>query len=169
MLPTLSSLSVSIWPGNRLRYWCSSRYLRIPPLHLEFRFPLPYSRIVVSKAGSELSPEISPLTYDPAYTRFTPSNSGQRLLLTCHRGCWHVISRSLFVGYNVNFALLERFFFPQQKGFTTEAFITHAASHRQGFPHCGRFSTAASRRSLGRSQSQCGRTSSQTGYPSSPW
>ncbi len=29
------------------------------------------------------------------------------------------------------------------------AFIAHAASHRQGFPHCERFSTAASRRSLG--------------------
>ncbi len=29
------------------------------------------------------------------------------------------------------------------------AFILHAASLRQGFPHCERFSTAASRRSLG--------------------
>ena len=31
-----------------------------------------------------------------------------------------------------------------------KAFITHAASLRQGFPHCARFPTAASRRSLGR-------------------
>ena len=30
------------------------------------------------------------------------------------------------------------------------AFITHAASLRQGFPHCAIFPTAASRRSLGR-------------------
>ncbi len=30
------------------------------------------------------------------------------------------------------------------------AFIPHAASLRQGFPHCGSLSTAASRRSLGR-------------------
>ena len=30
------------------------------------------------------------------------------------------------------------------------AFITHAASLRQTFVHCGRFPTAASRRSLGR-------------------
>ena len=29
-------------------------------------------------------------------------------------------------------------------------FIPHAASLRQGFPHCGSLSTAASRRSLGR-------------------
>jgi hypothetical protein len=30
------------------------------------------------------------------------------------------------------------------------AFITHAALLRQGFPHCARFPTAASRRSLDR-------------------
>ncbi len=31
-----------------------------------------------------------------------------------------------------------------------KAFITHAALLRQGFPHCARFPTAASRRSLDR-------------------
>ena len=31
-----------------------------------------------------------------------------------------------------------------------KAFILHAASLRQGFPHCAKFLTAASRRSLGR-------------------
>ncbi len=31
-----------------------------------------------------------------------------------------------------------------------KAFITHAASLRQGFPHCAKFLTAASRRSLDR-------------------
>ena len=31
-----------------------------------------------------------------------------------------------------------------------KTFITHAALLRQGFPHCARFLTAASRRSLGR-------------------
>ncbi len=34
--------------------------------------------------------------------------------------------------------------------YNTKAFITHAASLRQGFPHCARFPTAASRRSLDR-------------------
>ena len=33
--------------------------------------------------------------------------------------------------------------------YNPKAFILHAASLRQGFPHCGRFSTAASRRSPG--------------------
>ncbi len=31
-----------------------------------------------------------------------------------------------------------------------KAFITHAALLRQGFPHCAKFPTAASRRSLAR-------------------
>ncbi len=31
-----------------------------------------------------------------------------------------------------------------------KAFVLHAASLRQGFPHCARFLTAASRRSLDR-------------------
>ncbi len=34
--------------------------------------------------------------------------------------------------------------------YNPKAFVTHAAMLRQGFPHCARFLTAASRRSLGR-------------------
>ena len=34
--------------------------------------------------------------------------------------------------------------------YNPKAFITHAALLRQAFAHCGRFPTAASRRSLGR-------------------
>ncbi len=34
--------------------------------------------------------------------------------------------------------------------YNPEAFFTHAALLRQGFPHCAIFPTAASRRSLGR-------------------
>ena len=34
--------------------------------------------------------------------------------------------------------------------YNPKAFIAHAASLRQGFPHCGSLSTAASRRSLTR-------------------
>ena len=33
--------------------------------------------------------------------------------------------------------------------YNPKAFVLHAASLRQAFAHCGRFSTAASRRSLG--------------------
>ena len=93
----LSSLSVSWCPVGRLRHWCSSRYLRIPPLHREFRLPLHYSRKTVLKAVHGLSPWISLLTCFSAYTPFTPSKSGQRLPPTYYRGCWHVVSRGLFV------------------------------------------------------------------------
>ena len=34
--------------------------------------------------------------------------------------------------------------------YTPKSFISHAALLRQGFPHCARFPTAASRRRLGR-------------------
>ncbi len=41
------------------------------------------------------------------------------------------------------------FFVPSDRGYNPKAFIPHAALLRQAFAHCGRFSTAASRRSLG--------------------
>ena len=99
MLPTLSSLSVSKSPASRLRHWCSSEYLRISPLHSEFRLPLLHSRTTVSMAVYGLSPYISPLTCSPACAPFTPSKSGQRSPPTYYRGCWHVVSRGLFVYY----------------------------------------------------------------------
>ena len=143
MLPTLSRLSVSCRPESRLRHWCSSQYLRISPLHWEFRFPLRYSRTVVSKAAPWLSHGISLLTYCPAYAPFTPSKSGQRLSPTYYRGCWHVVSRDLFSRYRQISSLVKEVYNPK-------TFILHAALLRQGFPHCAIFPTAASRRSLGR-------------------
>ena len=99
MLPTLSSLSVSYSPESRLRHWCSSQYLRISPLHWEFRLPLRYSRDTVLRAVHGLSPWISLPTCLPACAPFTPNNSGQRLPPTYYRGCWHVVSRGFLVYY----------------------------------------------------------------------
>eukprot|EP00494_Astrolonche_serrata_P015343 UN15492 len=48
-------MSVSYCPESCLRHWCSSRYLRIPPLHREFRFPLQSSRSPVLNADFRLS------------------------------------------------------------------------------------------------------------------
>jgi hypothetical protein len=143
LLPTLSLLSVSTGPENRLRHRCSSRYLRISPLHREFRSPLPASSLPVSTAGPGLSPGISQRTQQAAYELFTPNNSGQRLRPTYYRGCWHVVSRRFFCRYRLNSSLLKAVYNPK-------AFIPHAASLHQGFPHCAIFPTAASRRSLGR-------------------
>lgn len=96
MLPTPSHLSVNHRPETRLRHRCSSKYLQIPPLHLEFRFPLRDSRLAVPNAILKLSLSISHQAYQPACVPFTPNNSEQRSPLTCYRGCWHVISRGLF-------------------------------------------------------------------------
>ena len=143
MLPTLSSLSVSKSPASRLRHWCSSQYLRISPLHWEFRLPLLHSRKTVLNAVCRLSPQSSHPTCLPAYAPFTPSNSGQRSLPTYYRGCWHVVSRSFLLGYRP-------FSSPKTEVYNPKTVFPHAASLGQGFPHCPISLTAASRRSLGR-------------------
>ena len=143
MLPTLSLLSVRNVPESRLRHWCSSRYLRISPLHREFHFPLTSSRIAVSQKAPRLSREIYSKTYDPAYELFTPSNSGQRLLPTSYRGCWHVVSRSFLSGYRPISSPLTGVYNPK-------AVIPHAAWLHQTFVHCAIFPTAATRRCLDR-------------------
>ncbi len=151
MLPTLSHLSVSISPGRRLRLWCSSRYLRISPLHREFRDPLLYSSPTVSNALPWLSLGLSHPTYRTAYVRFTPNDSEQRLHPPYYRGCWHGVSRCLLKRYRQIYGVLTR----NVSSLSTElydprAFITHAAWLDQAFAHCPIFPTAASRRSLGR-------------------
>ncbi len=147
----LSSLSVSCRPESRLRHWCSSIYLRIPPLHMEFHSPLLHSRKTVSDAVPRLSRGLSHQTYSSACARFTPNKSGQRLPPTYYRGCWHVVSRDFLVDYRQIKA--SYYLYPSSP--TTElydpkTFFTHAALLHQTFVHCGRFPTAASRRSLGR-------------------
>ena len=147
----LSSLSVSCRPESRLRHWCSSIYLRIPPLHMEFHSPLLHSRKTVSDAVPRLSRGLSHQTYFSACARFTPNKSGQRLPPTYYRGCWHVVSRGFLVKYRHRRIIP----YPARSSFTTElynpkTFFTHAALLGQGSPHCRKFPTAASRRSLGR-------------------
>ena len=159
MLPTLSRLSVSQAPDSRFRHWPSSRYLRISPLHREFYHPLADSSKTVSKAVLWLSHRISPQTYLTAYAPFKPSNSEQRLPPLSYRGCWHRVSRGLFIGYH--------HYCPLQKEFTTRG---PSSSTRR---RCIRLSPIVQNSPLlppvgvwTVSQFQCGRTSSQTGYPS---
>ena len=167
-------MSVSCKPVACLHLWRSSRYLRISPLHLEFQAPLPTSSPVVCRAVPRLSRGISRDTYRAAYTRFKPNDSEQRLPPLSYRGCWHRVSRGFFWvcstlrivhpyyrgcwhGFSRGFfwdrsagAVLARFTFISLKGvYIPKDFVLHAASLRQACAHCGRFSTAASRRSLG--------------------
>ena len=44
---------------SRLRHWCSSIYLRISPLHMEFHSPLPHSSSPVSNDLPRLSRGLS--------------------------------------------------------------------------------------------------------------
>ncbi|CDW93815.1 conserved hypothetical protein [Thiomonas sp. CB2] len=70
---------------------------------------------------------------------------------TYYRGCWHVVSRCLFCGYRHHRMVLALDISPPPKVvYNPKAFIPHAALLDQGCPHCPRFPTAASRRSLGR-------------------
>jgi hypothetical protein len=151
LLPTLSRLSVGSGPVGRLRHGCSSRSLRIPPLHREFHRPLPVPRKTVSKAAPELSPGISLQTYLPACARFTPSNSEQRLRPPSYRGCWHGVSRRFLWGYRHSDTLFtRRHSSPPTVVYTPKGVLPHAASLGQPCGHCPKFPTAASRRSLGR-------------------
>ena len=151
MIPTLSHLSVNQWPGACLRHWCSSRYLQISPLHLEFQLPLHDSSPAVPNAVPWLSHSLSRQAYRTAYVPFTPSKSEQRSPPTCYRGCWHVVSRGLFPGSRHRTAIpCHPYSSPGKELYNLTAFIVHAASLRQTFVHCGRFLAAASRRSLGR-------------------
>ena len=138
----LSSLSVSKSPAGRLRHWCSSRYLRISPLHREFRLPLLHSRKTVSKAVHRLSRWISLLTCLPAYAPFTPSKSGQRLPPTYYRGCWHVVSRGFLLCYRHY----------RHRGCIR---VSPIVQYPPLLPPVGVWAV---------SQSQCGRSTSQSGY-----
>ncbi len=151
MLPTLSRLSVSHRPDGRLRHWYSSRYLRISPLHREFCHPLRDSSRAVSNAVPRLSLGISHPTCPAAYTRFTPSDSEQRLRPPYYRGCWHGVSRRFLWRYRQTAKLFASPpFFPPDRGLRPEGIIPHAASLGQACAHCPIFPTAASRRSLDR-------------------
>ena len=60
-----------------------------------------------------------------------------------YRGCWHGVSRCFLCGYRQVSS-------PLTDLYTPKGLINHAALLRQGFPHCAKFPTAASRRSMGR-------------------
>src|SRR5699024_4494533 len=82
---------------------------------------------------------------------FTPNNSGQRLPPTYYRGCWHVVSRGFLVRYRQGTDILLRYlFFPNNRVLRSEDLHHSRGVAPQTFVHCGRFPTAASRRSLGR-------------------
>jgi len=138
-------------PESRFRHRCSSGYLSISPLHPEFRSPLTYSRLAVWKAHPRLSPGLPLSTDQSACAPFTPSNSEQRLEPPYYRGCWHGVSRSLFLRYRQTRSISSSGDSSLRKElYDPRAFFTHAAWLDQACAHCPRFPTAATRRCLGR-------------------
>ena len=93
----------------------------------------------VCRAVPGLSPGISHDTLHPAYTRFKPSDSEQRLHPPYYRGCWHGVSRCFLWGWSIDSSPLTAVYIPRD-------FFLHAASLRQTFVHCGIFVAAATRR-----------------------
>ena len=68
-----------------------------------------------------------------------------------YRGCWHEVSRCLFLRYRQSAAVLTlRVSFLIKVLYNPKAFFTHAELLDQAFAHCAIFLTAASRRSLAR-------------------
>ncbi len=78
-----------------------------------------------------------------------PSDSEQRLHPPSYRGCWHGVSRCFLSLWSMTPLLTTPHSYSVTVVYNPRAFILHAVSLRQAFAHCGRFSTAASRRSLG--------------------
>ena len=98
-----------------------------------------------------VSPALLRKTYRPTCAPFTPNDSGQRLPPTYYRGCWHVVSRDFLVDYRQIKASCYLYpSSPTTELYDPKTFFTHAALLHQTCVHCGRFPTAASRRSLGR-------------------
>ncbi len=142
---------------------CSSQYLRISPLHWEFRFPLQHSSSVVSQAIPGLSPGLSPMTDETACAPFTPSNSEQRLPPPYYRGCWHGVSRGFLQRYRHLLRPSGQEFTIRKPSSSTRRCWVRVSPIAQNSPLLPPVGVWAV------SQSQCGRPSSQTGYQSSPW
>ena len=66
-----------------------------------------------------------------------------------YRGCWHELSPSFLLGLFKPEGEPPYISSPPTVVYNPKAFIPHAASLGQACAHCRRFSTAASRRSLG--------------------
>lgn len=60
-----------------------------------------------------------------------------------YRGCWHIVSRPLFLEYRHSSS-------SRKEVYTPQGFILHAESLGQTFVHCPRFPTAAPHRGMDR-------------------
>src|SRR5581483_1873660 len=141
--PTLSLLSVSAGPECCLRHRCSSRYLRISPLHQEFRTPLPDS----SHSSIEWRLRVEPGVFTPDLPNRLRALYAQSIRTTLAP---YVLPRLLARSWPGLLLQVPSCSSLLKGVYNPKAFVPHEALLRQAFAHCARFPTAASRRSLGR-------------------
>ncbi len=143
-------MSVSSGPESRLRHWCSSRYLRISPLHRPFHSPLPNSSLTVSDAIPQLSRGLSHPTYQTACVPFKPNKSEQRLPPPYYRGCWHGVSRGFLGWYcQTPWILTTASFLPSNRALRLASLHHPRGVAASGFRPLRKILGCASRRGLG--------------------
>ena len=103
----------------------------------------PALKISSFHCNTGLSPAVSQQTYLPAYARFTPNDSGQRLPPTYYRGCWHVVSRGFLQRYrHANSLFTNLPFVPLNRALQSEDLLHSRGVAPSGFrplrkiPHC---------------------------------
>ncbi len=106
---------------------------------------------MVSNARPRLSRGISHLTYQTAYTRFTPSNPNNACTLRITAAAGTELAGASSGGTVKHSRYCSTMhFFPPDRALQPEGLLHSRGVAGQGFPHCAIFPTAASRRSLGR-------------------
>jgi hypothetical protein len=97
-----------------------------------------------------MNSKISHPTHTTSYAPFTPSKSEQRLPPLYYRGCWHRVSRGFLVRYyQSDVVLAHHRLLPDNRSLQSEDLHPPRGVAGSRFRACPRFSTAASRRSLG--------------------
>ncbi len=102
-------------PSPPVFLWISTNFTSTP------RIPLPSPRL--KSPSFECTSRVEPWAFTPdlcnAYTRFTPSNSEQRLHPLSYRGCWHRVSRCLLKRYRHQNGYYPSLIRPSPQSFTT--------------------------------------------------
>ena len=139
LLPHAFVSRVSCRPVNRLRHWCSSRYLRISPLTGNSILPLRLSKNRSFKCSCGLSPQFFASDLKsrlPPLYAINPDNARHLLF----RGFCYVVRQGIPLQVPFTFASSLK----GHKVYNPKAFFPHAASLGQAFAHCPIFPTAAS-------------------------
>ena len=124
--------------------------------------PLPSSALKLSsfRCTSPVAEGFHIRLRKPPALSLRPINPDNACHLRITADCWHVVSRDFLVKYRQRMNSYSH----TCSSLTTELyepkpFFTHAVLLHQACAHCGRFPTAASRRSMGRVSSPiCGRS-----------